>query len=1262
MTDMFDNTFHTIVDRQLQSFVSYPPKDPAAPRPHPTAEDTVTRQREVTYSVLPHFHPFVPQLAQRLRRSGEAGLQAADTEIGEAGRTRPGGTRLVTSSGALVTLVRGSTVTLDTTATVQNGAEALDLSIGFRLTLDEDLVLPSDRAVTAAIDDGLASVPTRGEPYTVDKNRSARLVGPIVVTSTTLTKAVLPNGTTATIPAATGLRVPAGTRIVLPAGTPTVVERALLQPLLYRDLMASDGPYRPSDRVTRPWPVADLDFSDGGAYSVYNWELFYHAPFLMALHLSKNQRFPEAEKRFRVLLDFTSPPTVGEDVARRVWRFRPFQDAATLPISEVLANLATGADEELRRTTIASIANWQENPFRPHLVARYRIQAYMAATLMAYLDHHLAWGDWLFSQDTGETVDEAAMHYVYVAQVLGPRPQAVPPKGDVRPKNYRQLKQAGLKEFSVALTEVEAGLPFDLFPVPAATPSPGLTTLRSLGQTLYFAVPPNDKLLGYWDVVADRLFKIRNSLDIHGVFRRLALFEPPLDPGMLARAAAAGLNVAAIVGGLNQPVPQVRYAVLAARASELARETASLGAAMLSAVEKQDGEALALLRHAHERGILDLVERQRYGSLVEATKTKEGLRLSLAAAVDKYVYYERQLGRDEKEIRGSLPTISELSKDERKALADMDLTVTESSGTRRRIDLHPSDDPERGFRVNTWERDEMDQLGVARTIGDVLRALKLGAQGLALVPDFHAKLAFWGIGADTHVSGGTKLGHVARFAGDVAEAEADRNRHNASNASRVSSLSRREQDWAFASNSASHEIDSIIKQLRVAQIREEMASLELATQRQHKQNAEAVAEFLNADGSNPAGKVSNQALYSWMRRELKSLHTDALNLAVDAARKAERALAIELGTDGSYIRPDYNSGKEGLLAGERLSLDLKRMDLAYLESNTREYELTSNVSLLQLAPTALARLRATGTCEVSIPESFFDLDTPGHFFRRIRSVAVTIPSLVGPYTTVACRLTLTKSEIRINPLLSDNKYERNGENDSRFSSSSAATTSIVTSSAQADPGVFELNPRDDRYLPFEFAGAISTWSLQLAADPSQDEIASFDYSTISDVIIQLRYTAREGGDNLRRAAKQAFKAGLKDGGIVRLLSLRHDFPNSWASFRSAEPDADGYYPVSVELLETHYPYWAAPHLKTLVSLTVLADLADDGSQLKARGLLKQADAERELVPGEYGKTVVCVALTPDDSLAMSRPLGKLGLRLNSNAITDLWVAVGWVGK
>ena len=57
-----------------------------------------------------------------------------------------------------------------------------------------------------------------------------------------------------------------------------------------------------------------------------------------------------------------------------------------------------------------------------------------------------------------------------------------------------------------------------------------------------FCIPPNKELLGYWDRVDDRLFKIRNCMDISGARRRLELFAPELDPRLLVRMTAAGLT------------------------------------------------------------------------------------------------------------------------------------------------------------------------------------------------------------------------------------------------------------------------------------------------------------------------------------------------------------------------------------------------------------------------------------------------------------------------------------------------------------------------------------------------------------------------------------------------------------------------------------------------------------------------------------------------------------------------------------------------
>jgi Tc toxin complex TcA C-terminal TcB-binding domain len=97
-----------------------------------------------------------------------------------------------------------------------------------------------------------------------------------------------------------------------------------------------------------------------------------------------------------------------------------------------------------------------------------------------------------------------------------------------------------------------------------------------------------------------------------------------------------------------------------------------------------------------------------------------------------------------------------------------------------------------------------------------------------------------------------------------------------------------------------------------------------------------------------------------------------------------------------YIKFNYwDGGHKGLLSGEALYLDVKRMEMAYHENNKREYELTKHISLRQLNPLALLSLKATGACEVTVPEWVFDLDGPGHYMRRIKNVSLSIPSVTG---------------------------------------------------------------------------------------------------------------------------------------------------------------------------------------------------------------------------------------------------------------------------
>lgn len=1227
----------------------------------------VIQERELSYRFYLHQHPYVQQLVQRLLRKGTKGLQAADTEYVGGDTSMPGSIEIVISKNANLTIPKGARIAFGTKVKAVVGGVQVDLDAGYetRLANDAQAKLPGE--LKATLVDGMTGTPSPGAVFTPAANSNAVVFGDTKIVLMAATPITLHDGTQATVPADTQVVLAHGTQLTVPNGIEVTLLKSKPLPVLFADFF--DAAYQPNKEMVQwPYPVKDLDFTSSGAYAVYNWELFYHVPITIAIHLSKNQRFAEAQRWFHYLFD----PTDDSEgpTPERFWKVRPFQYTDVKKIEEILVNLAAGADAALRNETVRSIEAWKDAPFRPHVVARHRQQAYMYKTVMAYLDNLIAWGDSLFRQDTGEAIDEAMMLYVLAANILGPRPLPVPKKGTVRPQNYANLRN-DLAQFGTVMRDMEPDLAFDLTPFPSANSGDNerLSTLRSLGKALYFCVPRNDKLLGYWDTVADRLFKIRNSLNIQGVFRQLALFEPPIDPAMLARAAAAGLDVGAIVNGINQPLPLVRFAFLVQKTTEIVQEVKSLGNNLLSAMEKEDGEAMALLRAKHERTVMEMVEHVKYGQLQEAIKAREGLLQTLALAVQRYTYYELQLGKKSDEIEKAIPALNELDKD---SLEKLKFPTAEPRVDLRTIDVDIATDATAqaaqelygGKLLSSHEVRESLLLEGAQLSSDIANVLNTISSAIHVIPEFKIHGMPFGVGggADT---GGSHFGWGIGATANAAKAVSERLNFEARRAARIDGFARREREWTLQSNLAAGEITQILKQLRAAQIREAIAEQELKSHRQQMKHAEEIERFLNEEGTEKSGKKTNKALYVWMKREVKGLYSQCFQFAFDIAKKAERALQHELGNpDLSYLQFGYLAGKEGLLAGEKLHLDIKRMEMAYHDQNQREYELTKHVSLMQIDPLALIQLRTTGRCTVRLPESLFDMDGPGHYFRRVKTVAVTIPCVTGPYASVNCTLTLLKSTIRRTPVVED-QYARIDAEDDRFSDNFSSLQSIVTSSGQNDSGLFETNLRDERYLPFENSGVISEWQLQLPANPSKGDPVQFDYDTISDVILHFRYTAREGGGLLRSGALANLKDAIKNAsaaGSVRLFSVRQEFPSEWAKFLAQTPAAAQRYELALTLRPEHYPFWAKDLLNGVSRMDILArsakaqppatlEIFDQGA--KKDTLSKAADLPGLLVGkltgGEEGIDLP------------AKPMGELKLFFDENSIADLWLALTWNG-
>ncbi|MGF6971566.1 hypothetical protein OKW43_008661 [Paraburkholderia sp. WC7.3g] len=838
--------------------------------------------------------------------------------------------------------------------------------------------------------------------------------------------------------------------------------------------LAQYGP-NPS-QITPPYPVEDYDFTQTGGYALYNWEVFFHIPLLLASRLTTNQQFEEAQKWFHYI--FNPMDASSDAIPKKFWVTKPFFEHGDLDylnaeisrLLQLINQIQNNPDPELTK----QITQWEANPFNPHLIARLRTVAYQKTTVMKYLDNLIAWGDQLFKRDTIETINEATQLYILAAEILGPRPEAIAPRATIAPETYDSLAPQ-LDGFSNALIMVENLVP----PVQGGYAQTDVPTLP-LPYTLYFTVPNNTKLLSYWDTVADRLFKIRHSLNIEGVFQQLPLFEPPIDPALLVAATAAGVDIASALSDLNAPAPLYRFSVMLEKANVFCAEVKGMGVALLAALEKSDAEGMASLRSSNEIALLNAVKSIKTQQVQEALDTIDGLNKSKAVIQLRHDYY-----------------------------AGLQFTID-------------------------GEKSHLDALSTVSTLESVQCDIAIVSAILSLFPEL--KIGFPSTCGAT--LGGANLAGAAGYAKEaIAHSAADTNVSGQS-AVTMASYTRRYAEYQFQASLAAAELTQIQSQIETATLRWRIATAEVANQDLQITNAQGADDLMHS-------KFTNQELYDWMINQISSVYFQAYQLAFDIAKRAEACYRFELGiTDANkFITFGYwDSLRQGLLAGERLSYDLKQLELAYLENNKREYEITKYISLASLAPRQLVNLRETGTCLIDIPEWIFDLDYPGHYLRRIKNVSITIPCVPGPYTSINATLTLGANSTRLRTTPTPT-YGRSGMNDTRFKDNFTSARAIVTSAGQNDSGLFELNFRDERYLPFEGAGAISTWTLEMPPTCN-----AFDFETITDIILKLQYTAREGGNDFSQTVQKAV-ALPPPANLALLTSANHDSPNDWHRFQ-----------------------------------------------------------------------------------------------------------------
>lgn len=823
-----------------------------------------------------------------------------------------------------------------------------------------------------------------------------------------------------------------------------------------------------------PPQYADGDTIDyNGPYGLYFWEVYLYIPWLVANQLRSSQRYADARKWLEYIFNPTiakgADPTVDQQ-QDRFWRLVAFRGYTLENLRQILTNPA-------------QILAYNNYPFQPHVIARLRPGSYQKAIVMRYVDLLLEWGDYEFTKDTWESLTDATLLYILARELLGPKPVDVGACTTQPPATFKDIQDKygdGIPQF---LIDMENAVP------PMETPD------ALLGQSdryvpfneldAYFCVPENAELTAYWDKVEDRLYKIRHCMNIQGVVRKLALFEPPIDPHALVRAAAAGTG-AQVVTQLQTSAPPYRFASVFAIARDFTGQLSQIGGLLLSTLEKKDAEALAQLRAGQETRILGLTTRTLELQIQEIEEGLNGLDVSRQAALARQNYYQGLI--DE----GLLPA---------------------------------------------------EQLHVAMIIlSNVFGAQGSIMKGLAsvarLLPNVGSPFAMtYGgkqIGASLEAGSGVfdALSAVTRAIGDVSQA--------------VGGFERRSQEWTHQLTQAEFDVAQLDSQISATRLQLEATQRQLEINKQSIANSTELEAFLK-------DKFTNEELYEWMIGRISTVYGQAYRLALELAMAAQQAFQFELNSTDQFISFEYwDSARRGLLAGEQLMLSLTQMEKAYYQKNTRSMEIEKTISLLSLNPKALLDLKESGTCSFNLSEYLFDLDYPGHYARQIKSVSITIPAIVGPNQNIKATLSQLGNQILIKPSFEGVDFLLGLGSDtpdtSELRANWRASQMVALSSGLDDSGVFELNFNDERYLPFEGTGAVSSWRLEM---PKASNMISYD--SISDVILRLRYTAFVGDNDFADYVRGKID-GIPYSG-QRAFNLAVELPGPWYAFMHPQAGA-----------------------------------------------------------------------------------------------------------
>jgi hypothetical protein len=634
---------------------------------------------------------------------------------------------------------------------------------------------------------------------------------------------------------------------------------------------------------------------------------------------------------------------------------------------------------------------------------------------------------------TPDGLSEAKLWYVRVLDLLGPRP-IVQPIDHWVSMSLQTLSEAtsdNLRTFEGSLAPSQLSSPVREGSSQASLPAIDSPHLR---------LPFHPQLLHCWDVAESRLHNLRHNLDIAGKPLHLPAFAVPLDPRASPSASVLNTSNNTVQGLPTTSIPHYRFSVMHSQALSAVDSLSQFGASLLSLIERKEQAQIQELQQQQAWNLAKIsVDLQRQALNIDR-QNRQALLASQAIAQSRATHYKKLLdgGLSDKEINVSAFHIT--------------------SGTMEAAAL----------------------------------AFQVAAAGLMLVPNV-AGFSF----------GGSRWEGPALAASAAAHSGAIINRTIAADLDRQAIFDRRREEWHYNHDQSRLELAQIDAQLAQFSEQETATRLQLRLAESTLSQTKANYDFLSK-------RFTKAQLYQWLDSQFAVLYRQAYDTTLPLCLAAESAWQYEIANfDTRFIQPGaWNTTYRGLGAGEQLKLGLTNMQAEYLRSSERALEIRKTISLRQLkGKTRGSTINKSwqemhadlkrGQCEFELSHELFEDDYKGqnHCLRRIKTISVSLPAVVGPYENIRATLTQVSSQVFMS---ADSRQVMEGRRPNQ---------QIALSTGIDDNGLFTLSFNDERYLPFEYTGAISKWRLTFPNPEAQKDLLA----SLTDIIVHLSYTARAGG-------------------------------------------------------------------------------------------------------------------------------------------------------